>query len=373
MEFVDLKAQQKIIRKNIEAGIKKVLDHGKYIMGPEVGELEAKLAKFAKVRHAITCSSGTDALVMALMALGAGKGDGVFTTPFTFVATAEAICLAGATPVFSDIDPVGFNIDPGKLETAIKKVIKRNNIKPKAIIAVDLFGQPADYDKINKIAEKYGLFVIGDGAQSFGAKYKKKSACCAADIACTSFFPAKPLGCYGDGGAIFTNNDALAENLISIRVHGKGSHKYENVRIGINGRMDTIQAAILLEKLKIFPKEIELRQKAAKNYTKLISGISYLKPPAIKDDVTSVWAQYSLLARDEEKRNELIKKLNRAGVPTAIYYPKPLHIQKAFKDLGYKKGDFSVSENAAKRIFSLPMHPYLKHEDQNFIAKTLAD
>ncbi len=385
MEFIDLKAQQKIIRKDIEAKIKKVLDHGKYIMGPEVGEVEIKLAGFSKVNHAITCSSGTDALVMALMALGIGGGDAVFTTPFTFIATGEAISLVGATPVFSDIDPISFNIDPEKLETTIKSVMTQDNasypmpaffrnspLRPKAIIAVDLFGQPAEYDSINKIAKKYGLFVIGDGAQSFGAKYKGKSACSMADIACTSFFPAKPLGCYGDGGAIFTDDDRLAENLLSIRIHGKGSHKYENIRIGINGRMDTIQAAILLAKIKIFPKEIGLRQKAAENYTRLISEISYLTTPFVHDDMTSVWAQYSLLAGDEKNRDDLITKLKHAGIPTAIYYPKPLHLQGAFKHLGYKKGDFPVSENTAKRIFSLPMHPYLEYDNQRLIAEILA-
>jgi len=284
LDFIDLKTQQRRIKEQLDANIQKVLAHGSYIMGPEVKELEQKLASYVGIKHTIGCASGTDALLMALMAYGVGPGDAIFTTPFTFIATAEVISLLGATPVFVDIDPVTFNIDPAKLALAIQAV-KANNpslhplpltpnalpLTPRGVIPVDLFGLPADYDAINAIASDHGLFVIEDAAQSFGAVYKGKRAGALADVACTSFFPAKPLGCYGDGGMCFTDNDELAAALDSIRVHGKGSHKYDNARIGINGRLDTLQAAILLAKFDIFPEEVQLRQNVANRYTALLT------------------------------------------------------------------------------------------------------
>ncbi len=398
MEFIDLKLQQQRIQDKIYNNIQNVLNHGSYIMGPEIKQLEAKLAAYTGTKHAISCASGTDALLMALMAYGVKPGDAIFTTPFTFIATAEVISLLGATPVFVDIDPKTFNIDPDKLALAVKSV-KLNNpsiyplpkfipsppvgedkgegvaLQPRGIIAVDLFGLPADYDAIEAIAKENGLFVIEDAAQSFGARYKNKMSCSFGNIACTSFFPAKPLGCYGDGGMCFTDDDYLAEIMSSIRVHGKGGHKYDNVRIGINGRLDTLQAAILLAKFDIFPEEVELRQTIAQRYTALLSTrhypLSTILAPYIPTGYTSVWAQYSLLTKDEKCRMDLIKKLQDNKIPTAIYYPKPLHLQTAFAYLRYKKGDFPGSEDCAKRIFSLPMHPYLLEQDQTRIASIL--
>jgi dTDP-4-amino-4,6-dideoxygalactose transaminase len=313
-----------------------------------------------------------------------GPGDAVFTAPFTFIATAEVISLLGATPVFVDIDPKTFNLDPKHLEKAIVALQKGSSeyplprtsdssLTPKGIIAVDLFGLPADYDAINAIAKKQGLFVIEDAAQSFGAEYKGKKACSLADIACTSFFPAKPLGCYGDGGMCFTDDEHLAQTMRSLSVHGQGSHKYENVRIGINGRLDTLQAAILHAKFDVFPKEIELRQKVATKYNELLLALSNgLVVPHVPPEYQSVWAQYSILSKDEKHRSELQNRLKEAGIPTAIYYPKPLHLQTAFQNLGYKAGDFPVSEDCAGRIFSLPMHPYLSAEDQEQIVKVIS-
>ncbi len=364
MQFIDLAVQQKRIRSKIEANIAKVLDHGKYIMGPEIRELEERLGEYTGVRHVITCSSGTDALLMALMAYNVGPGDAIFTTPFTFIATAEVISILGATPVFIDIDPVTFNLDPAKL------LIRNSELTPRGIIAVDLFGLPADYDAINNFAKKHNLFVIEDAAQSFGAEYHGRKAGSLADIACTSFFPAKPLGCYGDGGAVLTNQDDLAEKIRSVRVHGQGKNKYDNVRIGINGRMDTFQAAILSAKFDIFPEEVELRQDVAKRYKEL-SANSSLITPSVPTGIKSVWAQYSLLAKNESHRAELQSRLNAAGIPTAIYYPCPLHLQTAFAYIGHKKGDFPVSEDCASRIFSLPMHPYLKQNEQEKTSEIL--
>jgi dTDP-4-amino-4,6-dideoxygalactose transaminase len=339
-------------------------------MGPEVKALEDKLAAYVGVKHAVSCASGTDALLMALMAYQIGPGDAVLTTPFTFIATAEVISLLGATPVFVDIHPETYNIDPQKVKEALVN-IKSRSLKPKAIIAVDLFGLTADYDAIDRIAKENNLIVIEDAAQSFGAEYKGRKACSFGDIACTSFFPAKPLGCYGDGGMCFTNNNEIETILKSIRVHGQGGHKYDNVRIGINGRIDTMQAAILMAKFDIFPEEVSLRQEVARRYGKLFSKISFLKAPQIPENYLSVWAQYSVLAESTKQRDTIIEKLSKAGVPSAIYYPKPLHQQEAFSFLAHKNGDFPVSENAAERIFSLPMHPYLKEEDQMKIAEAL--
>ena len=384
MQFIDLAAQQKLIRDKIEANIQAVLAHGRYIMGPEIKELEKRLSEFVGVEHGIACSSGTDALLLALMAYEVGPGDAVFTSPFTFIATAEVISLLGATPVFVDIDPHTFNLDPEHLERAVTALSKSSSgyplpraemsrLTPRGIIAVDLFGLPADYDAINAIARKYGLFVVEDGAQSFGALYRGKRACSLASIGCTSFFPAKPLGCYGDGGMCFTDDTDLAEAMRSLSIHGQGSHKYENVRIGINGRLDTLQAAILNAKFDVFSKEVDLRQEAALRYNKLLSGRQNgISTPQVPSGMESVWAQYSILTKDGNHRTEIQGRLKDAGIPTAIYYPRPLHLQPAFQDLGYKEGDFPVSEDCSQRIMSLPMHPYLRVEDQERIAQLIA-
>jgi UDP-2-acetamido-2-deoxy-ribo-hexuluronate aminotransferase len=379
MQFIDLQHQQKRISARIMENISKVLAHGQYILGPEIAELEAKLREYVRVKHAVSCSSGTDALLMALMAYGVGPGDAIFTTPFTFVATAEVITLLGATPVFVDIDPDTFNMDPDSLLEALSALEEGNSrrhplpkeykgLKPKGIIAVDLFGQPADYGRINTIASERGIFVIEDAAQSFGAEYHGSKACSLAEIAATSFFPAKPLGCYGDAGMVFTNSDELAERLESIRVHGKGSDKYDNIRIGINGRCDTLQAAILLAKFEIFPEEIEMRQDVAGRYTQLFGMSGQLKSPHIGSGIKSAWAQYTVVSK---QRGSILEALKKEKIPNAIYYPKSLHVQGAYKYLGYKQGDFPVSENASDSVFSLPMHPYLTAQDQARIAEVI--
>ena len=383
IQFIDLHAQQKRIRPLIDAAIKKVLDHGKYIMGPEVFEFEDRLAEYVGVKHCVSCASGTDALLMALMAYGVGPGDAIFTTPFTFVATGEVISLLGATPVFVDIDPRTFNIDPRKLEETIKAVdsgslivngqpstINHQPLTPKGIIPVDLFGLPADYDAINVIARKHDLFVLEDSAQGFGGVYKGRKAGSLADVATTSFFPAKPLGCYGDGGASFTDDDELADILCSIRVHGKGEDKYDNVRIGVNGRLDTIQAAVLLQKLDIFPDELEARQRVAEIYTKLLSELSQqqIVTPHVPEGYQSAWAQYSVIVDSREKIQNHLKTV---GIPTAVYYGKSLHLQPAYNNLHYKIGDMPNSERTSQHIFSLPMHPYLADEEIDLITQSI--
>ena len=364
--FIDLKAQQNLLRVQIDQRIKTVLDHGTYIMGPEVRELEDRLADFADVNHCISVASGTDALLMTLMAYGVGPGDAIFTTPFTFVATSEVILLLGATPVFVDIDPRTFNIDPQKLQEAIINFDQR--LTPKGIIPVDLFGLPADYKAINSIARKHDLFVLEDAAQGLGARYFDRPACSLADVATTSFFPAKPLGCYGDGGAVFTDDDQLADHLRSLRVHGKGADKYDNVRIGINGRLDTIQAAILLPKLDIFPDELLARQRVASAYARQLAGQADVLTPYIPDGYTSAWAQYSLLV---DSRDQFQDVLRQAGIPTAVYYPRPLHLQTVCASLGYHANDFPVAEQTAKRIISVPMSPYLAEESITSICEVI--
>ena len=368
MQFIDLKAQQKQIREKVNKRIQKVLDHGKYIMGPEVFEFEDKLAKYVNVKHCISCSSGTDALLIPLLARGISKGDAVLTTPFTYIATAEVIALLGAEPVFVDIYPTTFNMDPSKIEGAIDYA-KNKGLFPKAIIPVDLFGLPARYRLIQEIADKYNLFVVEDAAQGLGGSIRSKKAGSYGNVASTSFFPAKPLGCYGDGGAIFTNDDDLAQNMRSIRVHGSGLDKYDNVRIGINGRLDTFQAAILLEKFAIFNDELDLRNQISQYYNNSINN--NFQKPIIPDQYYSSWAQYSVLSRSSKHREEIISSLKKEKIPSMIYYRIPLHLQKVFKKLNYKKGDFPIAESIADRIFSLPMHPYLENHHQNKIVKVL--
>jgi len=393
MQFIDLEHQQARLKSKIDENIQTVLSHGKYIMGPEVAEIENRLADYVGVKHAVSCASGTDALLLALMALDIGPGDAVFTTPFTFIATAEVIQLLGATPIFVDIDQTTFNIDPEKLDSAIA-ALKTSDpsmyalprisgmtlsdipLKPRCIIPVDIFGLPADYDRIKVVAKKHDLYIVEDAAQSFGAELKGKKACTFGHMAATSFFPAKPLGCYGDGGMCFTKDDRLSEVLKSIRVHGKGTHKYDNARIGVNGRLDTIQAAILLAKFNIFPEEVQMRQEVAGRYSELLAPLEargLICTPKTPTGTISAWAQYSILATNEEERSKLQNILKASNIPTAVYYPKPLHLQTAFKGLGYKEGDFPVSEDISKRVFSVPMHPYLNRKQQIRIADTLKE
>ena len=360
MQFIDLQAQYRHLKQRIDKRIQAVLDHGKYIMGPEVQELEQKLAEFTGVKHAITCANGTDALTLCMMVLDIKPGDAVFCPAFTFFATAEAIAFAGATPVFVDSDAETFNICPVDLQKRIEDVLAQGELKPKAIIAVDLFGLPADYPALEAIAQKYQLKLIEDAAQGFGCSITDKQGNCRksgsfGDIATTSFFPAKPLGCYGDGGAVFTNNDEYASLLKSYRVHGKGSDKYDNVRIGINSRLDTIQAAILLEKLAVFPQELDARNSVAAYYNTALSA--RYKTPEIPSGYTSAWAQYTVVS---EARDKAMNEYKAKGIPTVVYYATCMHQQSAFSHLGYKAEDFPVALKLSQTVFSLPMHPYLK-------------
>ena len=368
MQFIDLKKQYYMLKKDIQSNINTVLEHGQFIMGPEVLKLEEELSKFTGSKFCLTCSSGTDALLIALMARDIGPGDYVITTPFTYIATAEVINLIGATPVFVDIDSKTFNIDPIQLNQKIVEMHSKN-LEIKGIIPVNLFGLPADYNEIYKIATKYGIFVLEDAAQSFGAKYKSKISGNLGDISATSFFPAKPLGCYGDGGAIFTNHKDDYEVMESIRIHGKGKDKYDCDRTGLNGRLDSIQAAILLPKLKIYNQEIQSRQEVANNYSEILSD--YVQIPFVPEGCISVWAQYSILLDSGEKRESIMNALKEEKIPSMIYYKIPLHLQKTFGMLGYNKGDFPISETISDRIMSLPMHPYLEKNEIDKICKII--
>jgi UDP-2-acetamido-2-deoxy-ribo-hexuluronate aminotransferase len=383
MQFIDLKSQYKDLKSKIDSNIQTVLDHGQYIMGPEVTEIEKNLAEFAGSKYCVSCASGTDALVMALLAHEIGKGDFVITTPFTFIATGEAIAFVGATPLFVDIDQSTFNICPDKLEQMLSSIKDgtdkiHNHLctdvsKIKAIMPVDLFGLPANYDRINPIAKEYNLINIEDAAQGFGGELNGIKAGNLGDIGCTSFFPAKPLGCYGDGGAIFTNDESIYEKLKSIRVHGQGSDKYENVRMGLTGRLDTIQAAVLLPKLAVFDSELNSRRAAADQYNSELMSVQNLIKPVVPSGYKSAWAQYTLMAKDENHRQKIIDKLKENGIPSAIYYVLSLHEQKVFLDLGYGPNDFPVSSNASNRVFSLPMHPYLASSDIIKICKLIQE
>jgi UDP-2-acetamido-2-deoxy-ribo-hexuluronate aminotransferase len=356
--FVDLQAQRRRIRDEIDAGIGRVLDHGRFILGPEVGELEERLADFVGVEHCISCANGTDALHIAQLALGIGPGDEVISPSFSYIASAETIAITGARPVYVDIDRNTFNLDPRQLESAI-------TARTRAIVAVSLFGQPADFDAINSVAEKHGIAVIEDAAQSFGASYKGRSSCNLTGIACTSFFPSKPFGCYGDGGAVFTNDGELATTIRQIARHGQ-DRRYHHVRLGVNSRLDTIQAAVLLAKLRIFPDEIEKRNEVAARYDRLISGLSGVETPRVKPGNISTYAQYTVRL---EQRDAVRAKLQQAGIPTAIHYPLPLNCQPAVADAD---ADLPVGDRATGQVLSLPMHPYLSDHDQQRVADALA-
>jgi len=349
--FVDLAAQQDEIRPHLEKNLHRVLFHGRYVSGPEVTELEDRLARHAGVGHCVAVSSGTDALLIALMALGIGPGDEVITTPFTFIATAETIAILGARPVFVDIDPATYNMDPRGIHAAITP-------RTRAILPVSLYGQCADFDRINEIARRHGLPVIEDAAQSFGATYKGRPSCSLSTIGCTSFFPSKPIGCYGEGGACLTDDADLAEKMRRIRDHGQ-DRRYHHAVIGLNGRLDTLQAAVLLAKLEILPREIQARGRIGQRYSTLLSDVAVV--PRIEPWNTSVFAQYTIQVEDRE---QVQARLHGHGIPTAVHYPIPLHMQPAFSSLGYTNGSLPVAERTAERVISLPMHPYLKEEDQ---------
>ncbi len=366
MDFIGLKTQQKIISTRLKQRINKVLEHGQYINGPEVGELEETLAKFVGSCFTIGVGSGTDALIISLLAHGVKPGDAIFCPSFSFIATAEVITLLGATPVFVDIDEDTFNISPQYLETTIVKIKNEKRVMPRGIITVDIFGQPAEYGLINKIAAEFGLFVIEDGAQSFGSSMNGRKSCSLAGIGITSFFPTKPLGCYGDGGMIFTDDNLLYDKMSSIKEHGIGSVPYSHVQQGINGRLDSIQAAVLLEKMTIFEDELVRRQNLAQYYDDSLSGL--VKTPFIKLGNFSVYAQYSVLS---SLRKEIMLRLQEAGIPSRIYYPIPLHLQEVFAKFGYKEGDLPVTEIVSNQIFSLPFHPYLENEDIDRIVEVI--
>ena len=370
MEFIDLKEQYKKLKNEIDLGIKKVLNDGHYIMGEEVKILEKNLADYVGVKYCATCANGTDALSIALMAFDIKQGDAVFVPTFTFYSTAEVVSLTGATPIFVDVKKETFNIDTEKLEKAIKEVKDEGKLNPKAIIAVDLFGQPAEFEKIREIANENNLYIIEDGAQGFGGSINGKKACSFGDISTTSFFPAKPLGCYGDGGAIFTDNEELYNLILSIRVHGKGSFKYDNIRIGMNSRLDTIQAAILLPKLKAFEEyELENRNKVARKYAEILEGIVDI--PKVLSGYVSSWAQYSILLKSSQEREKIQKELKEEGIPTNIYYPKPLHKQTVYSDYNFNLEDLKTSEELSERVLSLPMHPYMTDEQVKQICHTV--
>lgn len=372
MQFRDLQRQYERLKPEIDHAIQQVLTAGNFISGHQVTELEEQLAAYVGTKHCITCANGTDALSLALMVWNIGPGDAVFVPDFTFFASGETPAYQGATPIFVDVEEDTFNMSPTSLEEAIVKVLAEGKLIPRVIVAVDLFGQPADYPAIWEIAERYDLLILEDGAQGFGGRVGGKRACSFGHISTTSFFPAKPLGCYGDGGAIFTDNEEWAALLRSYRIHGKGNDKYDNVRIGVNSRLDTIQAAILEVKLKAF-QEYELLQvnKVAEEYSQKLGG--EIKIPLVKENFYSSWAQYSILLENEAKRNGLQKYLQEKGIPSMIYYPKPMSQQTAFRDMDCIKVNLSVAEDLCKRVLALPLHPYMEEEEQSIVIKDIEE
>jgi dTDP-4-amino-4,6-dideoxygalactose transaminase len=368
--FIDLAAQRRRLGKSLDEAISRVLGHCQFINGPEVAELEAALMAFSGARHVVACASGTDALLMVLMAKGVGRGDAVLCPSFTFCATGEVAALLGATPVFVDVDEATFNIDPSSLQNGIA-VAKKHGLKPKAVIPVDLFGQSADHDAIAAIAEGEGLFVLDDAAQGFGASYKGRRLGSFGLATSTSFFPAKPLGCFGDGGAIFTDDDELAQTLRSIRVHGQGADKYDNVRLGLTARLDTMQAAILIEKLKIFEDEIAARNEVAERYARGLGNV--VAVPRLAAGCTSVWAQYTIRLPNGANRDGFAAALKAQGIPTAIYYPKSMHQQTAYRDFPIADGGLQVAERLSSDVISLPMHAYLDEATQERIIEAVRD
>lgn len=367
MQFRDLKKQYQALKSDIDRGIQEVIDSSAFISGRQVEALERELAAYVGVKHCISCANGTDALSLALMVWDIGPGDAVFVPDFTFFASGEVVAFEGAVPVFVDVEEDTFNLSPDSLEEAVEKVLAEGKLTPKAVIAVDLFGQPADYGRILPIVRKYGMKLLEDGAQGFGGGIGGRKACSFGDISATSFFPAKPLGCYGDGGALFTDDDDIAELLLSLRVHGKGGDKYDNVRVGMNSRLDTIQAAVLQTKLRAF-REYELRDvnRVASRYTELLSDV--VKTPVVPEGFESSWAQYSILLDNRQERDGLQKALKQQEIPSMVYYPKPMHLQKAFRVEDCVKVDLSVTAGLCDRVLSIPMHPYLQPEEQDIVA-----
>lgn len=372
MQFKDLQLQYKVLKSEIDAEVANVIKEAEFISGKQVKDLEQKLAEYVGTKYCISCGNGTDALSLALMVWNIGTGDAVFVPDFTFFATGEAVTYAGATPVFIDINPNTYNIDTEKLEQRIIEVKKNGKILPKVIIAVDLFGQPADYMEIRRIADKYHMFVLEDGAQGFGGEISGKKACSFGDISTTSFFPAKPLGCYGDGGAIFTDNDEWANLLFSLRIHGKGEDKYDNIRIGMNSRLDTIQAAILLPKLAAFAEyEFNKVNSIANHYSKLLGKT--VKIPDILPNYRSSWAQYTIQVTDRSERTKLQEYLRLCDIPTMIYYTKPMHKQKAFEQISDDENNFEVTNRLCDTVLSIPIHPYLSNEEIDYVSEKIVN
>lgn len=370
MEFRDLKTQYHILKEDIDSAISEAIANTNFISGSPVKELEQQLAEYVGVKHCITCANGTDALILPLMAWGIGMGDAVFVPDFTFFASGEAPALLGATPVFVDIEKDTFNISPMRLEESIKQVLSDGKLKPRVIVAVDLFGQPANYEEIHRIAKKYDLLVLEDGAQGFGGAIGNKKACSFGNVGATSFFPAKPLGCYGDGGAIFTNSDEWAEVIRSLCIHGKGKDKYDNVRIGMNSRLDTIQAAVLKVKLKQFVEyELEQVNENAKEYTNQLQDV--VKTPIVLDGYTSNWAQYTIVCKNEKERDNLQKALKEVEIPAMIYYAKGMHEQKAFQNGCVLSGSYENTIYLSRRVLALPMGPYLTEKELSFVVKQI--
>jgi dTDP-4-amino-4,6-dideoxygalactose transaminase len=369
IQFVDLKTQRDRVRSGVEAGWRRVLDHGVYIMGPEVEQLERELGAFCGAREVISCGSGTEAIWLPMLALGVGPGDAVFMPSWTFTATAEAVCLVGASPVFVDVEADTMNLDPASLRQAIDQVKRDGKLVPKCVIPVDLFGTPVSYEAINAIAKENGLKVVADAAQSFGATHGNRKVGVLADITGTSFFPAKPLGCWGDGGAIFTDDAETAEVLRSIRIHGRGAQgKYDNVRVGTNARLDTLQAVVLIEKLKIFEDELARRQAVAERYNRALAGTMAM--PRVPAGSASSWAQFTIRT---PHRDELQQGLKARGVPTQIYYPKPLHEQAPYRAYPVVQGGLPVTERLKNEVLSLPMHPYLTDEQCDYICASVRE
>lgn len=369
MEFRDLKKQYQLHKKEIDEAIQTVLESANFISGSQVKELEKELAEYVGVKHCITCANGTDALQLALMAWEIGAGDAVFVPDLTFFASGEVVSLVGAVPVFADIDKETYNIDPDSLRKAIEYVLHNTKLRPRVIVAVDLFGQPAEHGAIREIADQYDLLILEDAAQAFGGMIGEKKTCSFGDIGTTSFFPAKPLGCYGDGGAVFTDDDVWAERLRSLHVHGKGSDKYDNVRIGINSRLDTIQAAVLLEKLQFFEEEIEACNRMAAKYDERLRDAA--KIPSVMDNMRSSWAQYTICLKDGREREQVIAQMKADGIPSAVYYSKPMHRQTAFADCLIEAVPYENTEYVCERCLSLPFHPYMENEEIEAVCESI--
>lgn len=372
MQFRDLKSQYMHIKETVDANIQEVINDGNFIQGNQVKELEERLADYVGVKHCITCANGTDALQLALMAWGVGSGDAVFVPDFTFFSSGEVVSAVGATPIFVDVDSDTYNISINSLIKMIEKVVNDGIYKPRVIVAVDLFGQPADYNELRKTADKYGMYILEDSAQGFGGMLGDKRDCSFGDISTTSFFPAKPLGCYGDGGAVFTDNSEWDELIRSYKVHGKGSSKYDNIRIGMNSRLDTLQAAVLLAKLPVFAgEELENEQKIALKYTEKLK--EYVKVPVIRDGFYSSWAQYTIQLKNSKMRDGLQKYLKGLGIPAMVYYQKPMHLQKAFDNSIYNDDDYPNTNRLCDTVLSLPFHPYMSDEDVELVAKSIIE